>query len=121
MMQSGLDAVISEMPGRDAICHGAAVAGSAVSRPSLRSLEPPYDLRDRPGRHTGRRDSGGLNLLDFSVVSEGRSAHPKNYGIVEITRYIAVLTHPFRGRFSGSVIFRRGARAGAAAELRRIA
>lgn len=96
MMQSGFDAVISEKLGRDATCRGAA----AVSRPCLKGLEPSYDREALSRGRARRRIPSGLNLLDFSVVSEDRSAHPDSHGVVEITRYIAAMG-------TGSGAFRR--------------
>lgn len=116
MMQSGFDAVISEGLGRDAICHGAAGSGFAVSLLSLMGREAPDD----PNKLARSRNSQGLNLLDFSVVSDARPAHPRVNDAAEITRYIAAeASHS--GVFVGNVIVRTGARTGAAAELRRIA
>jgi len=121
MKQSGFDAVISGMLDRDEIVYGGFSAGAVVAGPSLDGFE----LMDDPGQlapgyeHNPVRD--GLDLIDFAIVPHYRSPHPEAAAAERCARHFAVTKRPFRALRDGEAIVWTGARAGATAELRRIA
>jgi dipeptidase E len=121
MKQSGFDAVITQMLDRDAIVYGGFSAGAVVAGPSLEGFEHLDDPGVQPRGYAPELVLSGLDLIDFSIVPHDRSAHPEARAAERITRYLAGRGRPFRALRDGEVVVWTGPRAGAAAELKRIA
>ena len=121
MKQSGFDAVISGMLDRDEIVYGGFSAGAVVAGPSLDGFELMDDPSELPPTYEHNPVREGLNLIDFAIVPHYRSPHPEAAAAERCARYFAAQKRPFRALRDGEAIVWTGARAGATAELRRIA
>lgn len=121
MRQSGFDAVISGMLDRDEIVYGGFSAGAVVAGPSLDGFELMDDPNELAAGYAHNPVRDGLDLIDFAIVPHYRSPHPEAAAAERCARHFASQRRPFRALRDGEAIVWTGARAGATAELRRIA
>ena len=103
MRRSGLDALLIERLGEDAVAYGGYSAGACVAAPTLRGAE----LVDDP---SAVREPiwDGLGLVDFSIAPHYRSPHPEAEPMERVVAHFEAHAMPYRTLRDGQAIVVNG-------------